>query len=84
MDIWLTPSPFHVHMVYGCPHIYVMENADSDDRLVQEIAYIYDVFGKLKKSESIRLFPPKKTIKAAARDLANVKKYGNFRSVFYA
>ena len=19
MEIWLTPSPFHVHMVYGCP-----------------------------------------------------------------
>ena len=61
-----------------------MENADSDDRLVQEIAYIYDVFGKLKKANRFACSHQKKTIKAAARDLANVKKYGNFRSVFYA
>ena len=73
-----------------------MENADSDDRLGQEIVYIYtirDVFGKLKKKRIDSLvFPPQKLVTAftihihlaAAADLANVKKYGNSRSVFYA
>ena len=74
-----------------------MENADSDDRLGQEIVYIYtirDVFGKLKKKRIDSLvFPPQKLVTAftihiytflASADLANVKKYGNSRSVFYA
>ena len=50
------------------------------------------MFGKLKKKRIDSLvFPPQKLVTAftihihlAAADLANVKKYGNFRSVFYA
>ena len=73
-----------------------MENADSDDRLGQEIVYIYirDVFGKLKKKRIDSLvFPPQKLVTAftihiytfqlASADLANVKKYGNSRSLFF-
>ena len=75
-----------------------MENADSDDRLGQEIVYIYtirDVFGKLKKKKRIDslVFPPQKLVTAftihiytfllASADLANVKKYGNSRSLFF-
>ena len=50
------------------------------------------MFGKLKKKRIDSLvFPPQKLVTAftihiylAAADLANVKKYGNSRSVFYA
>ena len=75
----------------------VMENADSDDRLGQEIVYIY-IYAmclenwKKKRIDSL-VFPPQKLVTAftihiytflASADLANVKKYGNSRSVFYA
>ena len=56
--------------------------------------YIRDVFGKLKKKRIDSLvFPPQKLVTAftihiytfllASADLANVKKYGNSRSLFF-
>ena len=74
-----------------------MENADSDDRLGQEIVYIYIytrcVWKIEKKANRFACVPTTKACNSiyntyiytflASADLANVKKYGNSRSLFF-